>query len=200
MTHFKAIHSKSARACRSIAGFSYIWVLITIAVMGFGLVMTVQLDSIIVRRDKEKELLAIGRQFRTAIGRYYEAQMLAGKHEYPASLEDLLKDNRVPGIRRHLRRIFIDPMTGKAEWGLVKVNGRIAGIYSLSEAKPLKQDGFEAEDMGFRNQEKYSGWVFSYPADLMLRIENGEPSVVGGTEIIDEQVRQNNRNKEMQHQ
>lgn len=154
-------------------GFSYLWVLLLVAFMGLGLTVGVEVDSTAVQRDREKELLSIGRQFRIALGRYYETQVVAGKRDYPNTLDDLLRDNRVPGIRRHLRKIFVDPMTGKAEWGLVKVGGRIVGVHSLSERVPVKQDTFEAEEMSFRGKQKYAEWVFAYPSDLMLQINAG---------------------------
>ena len=118
----------------------------------------------------------MGHQLRGAIARYYETQVSGGKSEYPVSLDDLLLDNRFPGIRRHLRKVFIDPMTSKPEWGLMRVGGRIVGVYSLSETMPIKQDRFEAEDMAFRGKAKYSEWVFTYPPDLLLR----DPAAVAG--------------------
>lgn len=175
MSHFDVV---KPRHCQK--GFSYLWVLLLVATLGLGLSLAVEIDSTAARRDKEKELLAVGRQFRTAIGRYYETQLSGGKREYPATLEDLLQDNRVPGIKRHLRKIFVDPMTGKAEWGLVKVGGRIAGVHSLSEKIPIKQDGFEAEDANLRGKSKYVEWLFTYPADLMLQIEFGVSSGMDG--------------------
>jgi len=158
------------------AGFSYLWVLLLVALLGLGLTLAVEIDSTIAQRDKEKALLVIGRQFRTAIGRYYEAQLSGGKHDYPATLDDLLKDNRVAGVKRHLRKIFVDPMTGKPEWGLVQLSGRIVGVHSLSDKTPIKQAGFEAEDSGLRGKQKYSEWVFVYPADLMLQVDTGVAS------------------------
>lgn len=174
-------------------GFAYLWVLAVVALMGLGLTLGVDIYTTSVTRDKEAELLAIGRQFRIAIGRYYETQgggaqapgglpvaslgnagpinpaQVAGGRAYPASLDDLLKDNRSPGLKRHLRKIFIDPITGSTEWGLVRVGGRIVGVHSTSARMPIKQDRFEADDMTFRGKEKYSDWVFTYPADLLLR-------------------------------
>jgi hypothetical protein len=164
--------------CRQ-TGFSYLWVLMLVAFMGVSLTLAVEIDSTASQRDKEKELLDIGRQFRTAIGRYYETQLAAGRHEYPTSLVDLLQDQRVPGIKRHLRKIFVDPMTGKAEWGLVKIGERVVGVHSLSDKLPIKQDGFEVEDLNLRGKQKVSEWVFTYPADLMLQIEAGRTPNTG---------------------
>lgn len=146
-------------------GFTYLWMLLLVAFMGVGLTVAVEVDSTATRRDRERELLSIGRQFQAAVGRYYETEV-AGRKEYPASLEDLLQDQRAPGMRRHLRKVFVDPMTGEASWGLVLVGGRIAGIHSLSEATPLKQDGFAPDQAGLRGKQKYSEWLFAYPYDL----------------------------------
>lgn len=155
------------------AGFTYLWVLLLVAFMGVGLTVAVDIDSTSTQRDKEKELLGIGRQFRSAIGRYYETQIPNGKKEYPVSLDDLLKDKRAPGIKRHLRKIFIDPMTGKAEWGVVRIAGRIVAVHSLSEKEPIKQDNFEAEEVNLRMKKKFTEWIFSYPSDLIMQVEMG---------------------------
>jgi type II secretory pathway pseudopilin PulG len=149
-------------------GFTYLWVLFLVAFLGFGMTLVVESEVTATQRDKEKELLALGRQFRIAIGRYYEVQLQGGMHSYPASLDDLLLDGRSPGVRRHLRKIFIDPMTGKPEWGLVKIGGFIVGVYSLSGGTPIKQDGFDVEESLFRGKQKYSEWKFTYLADPLL--------------------------------
>lgn len=150
-------------------GFAYLWLLFTIAAIGLSLSLAAELYATSTQRDKEKELLAIGRQFRQAIGRYYETQGQGNRTEYPPSLDDLLQDPRSLTPRRHLRKTFVDPMTGMAEWGLFKVDARVAGVYSLSEKIPIKQGGFEADDAAFISKQKYSEWVFTYPADLIIR-------------------------------
>jgi type II secretory pathway pseudopilin PulG len=180
----RRVHEPANR-CDFQRGFTYLWVLLLVMIMGLGLTVASDLYATSVQRDKEKELLAIGRQFRTAIGRYHDLQRLNGKPDYPASLEDLLRDNRLPGMQRHLRKIFVDPMTGKAEWRLLLIGGKIAGVHSLSDKTPIKQDHFEADDSSFRGKQKYSEWVFSYPSDLILRSDSNlsvpshAPSVEG---------------------
>lgn len=173
---------------RAPRGFAYLWVLLLVAFMGLSLTIGVQFYSTSVQRDKEYELLAIGRQFRTAIGSYHEAQRAAVTGEakvgdYPATLDDLLKDNRSLSTRRHLRRVFIDPMTGKPEWGLLKIGDRIVGVHSLSDKVPVKQDRFEADDVGFRGKQKYSDWVFTYPSDLLLRQDANAPGPAASSSV-----------------
>ena len=64
---------------------------------------------------------------------------------------------------RHLRRLYPDPITGKEEWGFVKsADGGFAGVYSLSEAAPLKSAGFAVRDAAFEGKTKYSDWQFVF--------------------------------------
>jgi hypothetical protein len=162
---------ETARGAHGQGGFTYLWLLLLVAFMGVGLTVAAEIDSTASRRDREKELLAIGRQFQTALGRYYETQAAGGLKEYPATLDDLMKDPRVPGVRRHLRKLFIDPITASPEWGLVKIGGRIVGVHSLSQQAPIKQAGFAPEHQGLRGKKKYSEWLFVYPPDLVLPVE-----------------------------
>lgn len=174
MNSFDAAATAIRHACggccsaRRARGFAYLWTLLLIALMGVGLVIASEIYSTAVQRDRERQLIFIGREFRNAIARYYESNAGGAQHQYPATLDDLLKDPRFPHAQRHLRRLYIDPMTGKAEWGTVLIKGRIAGIHSLSEKMPIKQDHFEVSEAGFRGKEKYAEWVFTYPSDLLL--------------------------------
>lgn len=138
------------------AGFTYIVLLIWVALIGASLAAVGQVWQTVVQRDRESELLFVGNQFRQAIQRYY-----ASNQRYPSRLEDLILDNRNAGIKRHLRKIFIDPMTGQADWGTLKLNdGQIVGVYSLSEGEPMKKAGFRMRDAGLENKTRYSDWVF----------------------------------------
>ena len=138
------------------SGFTYIGVLLLIAMMGIALAVVSGLWQTAQKRDKEEELLFIGNQFRQAIAAYN-----ANRSAFPHQLEDLLKDPGFPGVRRFLRKIYRDPMTGRAEWGLMKPDGNaIVGVYSLSDAVPLKQSGFRLADQSFEAKKKYSEWVF----------------------------------------
>ncbi len=137
-------------------GFTYIALLIGVAIIGATLAAVAQVTQTIVQREREQELLFIGNQFLQAINRFY-----ASNRSYPMQLEDLVLDNHSPGIKRHLRKIYVDPMTGLAEWGMVKLgDGQIVGVYSLSEAEPLKKAGFRLTEAGLENKDKYSEWIF----------------------------------------
>jgi len=148
------------------------WVLFSVASMGVLLAIALDIDSTATRRDKEMELLAIGRQFREGLRLYQEAsQPSNGVAAYPERLQDLLEDTRSGSVKRHLRKLFVDPMTGKAEWGLVMVGGRIVGIHSLSKERPIKQDGFFPENETFRTATRYSDWIFTYPDSSTVNLQ-----------------------------
>lgn len=100
------------------------------------------------RAEREAELLFVGHQFRQAIRSYVQSGPRAG--QYPGTLQDLMQDSRSPTPRRHLRRLFTDPITGKADWGLVTApEGGIMGVYSLSNRQPQKRANFETDDANF---------------------------------------------------
>jgi type II secretory pathway pseudopilin PulG len=143
------------------AGYTYVALLFLIALMGLVLTLVSEIWRTAQKREKEQELLFIGGQFRQALARYAAAGV-----EPPHRLEDLVKDPRVPGIRRHLRTIYRDPMTGRAEWGLQKVGESITGVHSLSEEEPLKKSQFSLADQSFEGKKKYSEWVFTAVATV----------------------------------
>lgn len=146
-------------------GFTYLAILFFVAILGVGLAAVGKVWDTASRREKERDLLQAGRELHDAIGRYYTAPS-GGATRYPSSLEDLLKDNRVPGIRRHLRRIPVDPMTGKPDWGtLAASGGGIAGVHSRSEEEPLKTANFDRGEEGFEGRKKYSEWRFVFVPD-----------------------------------
>ena len=152
-----------AHHVRRQGGFTYIALLLAIALHGAVLAAAGSVWHTAQKRESERELLFIGDQFRRAIRAY--AQSGPGiKGQLPKTLDELLLDPRFPGTKRHLRKIFVDPVTWKAEWGLVKTpdGNAIIGVYSLSEEAPLKTTNFQLDDQAFEGAAKYSEWKFVY--------------------------------------
>ena len=144
------------------AGFTLVGALILVAFMGAGVAAYGELASHAAQREKEQELLFVGNQFRQAIGAYYERTPGAFPH-FPQTLEDLLQDKRHPMPQQHLRRMYADPMTGKRQWGVIDApGGGVMGVYSLSEALPIKSGGFATRDSTFAEAARYSDWRFTY--------------------------------------
>ena len=151
-------------------GFAYVMILILVVMMGAGLAMVGTQWDLARQREREHELLFIGHQYRLAIGRYYQ-QSSGTLKRYPAALDDLLKDPRLPRTERYLRTPYRDPMTtGEEGWGLVMApEGGIMGVFSKSEQRPLKRANFTGLDHVFeevslqRGEEmRYADWQFVY--------------------------------------
>jgi type II secretory pathway pseudopilin PulG len=151
------------RRVRKAAGFSYLTILIVVAIMGVGLALAGEVWHTAALRDREAALLHVGEQYRRAIERYY----LAGPRQYPRSLADLLRDSRTPGVERYLRRLYPDPMTNSDDWGIVKApDGGIVGVHSRAEGKPIKAANFPPALAGFEGARQYADWKFVFvPAD-----------------------------------
>ncbi|MDX1376794.1 MAG: type II secretion system protein [Burkholderiales bacterium] len=148
---------------RRAAGFTYLTILFVVALMGVGLALAGETWHSAAVREREAALLHVGEQYRRAIARYY----LAGPRQYPRTLEDLLRDQRKPGIERYLRRLYPDPVTNSDDWGIVRAfDDGIMGVYSRSEARPVKAANFPPAQSGFEGARKYSDWKFVYvPVD-----------------------------------
>ena len=143
-------------------GFTYVGLIVLLAILGLVAAAGMKTGSLMQRAAAEQELLEIGASFSDAL-RSYAAATPQGQPPQPPNLQALLKDPRFPGVRRHLRRIFVDPVTGKAEWGLVTIgdNALVTGVYSLSSARPLKVGNFDARFVNFDNKERISDWTFT---------------------------------------
>lgn len=143
-------------------GFTYLGLLFAVAMAGILLAATGTLSSTEQQREKERELLFVGNQYRQAIRSYYEGSPGTLKR-YPPNLDELLKDNRYLGIKRHLRQLYPDPISGSSEWGIVRgPDGGVMGIYSLSEKSPFQTAAFQRRDIAFEGKRKYSEWQFMY--------------------------------------
>jgi type II secretory pathway pseudopilin PulG len=149
------------RAASCQGGFTYLGLIILVTVIGLVGAATLKVDSLLQRAAAEEELLAVGAAFSAAL-ESYAAATPQGQPLQPPSLQDLLKDPRTPGLRRHLRKIFVDPISGGTEWGIVWQGDRVGvvGVYSLSQARPLKVGNFDQRFIGFENKEHLSDWKF----------------------------------------
>jgi type II secretory pathway pseudopilin PulG len=118
-------------------GFSYLLLLWSLAIAAAGATGAALSHQTAAQRERERELLFRGQQIVLAIERYRNA---AQPPTWPASLEDLLEDNRFRPPQRHLRRHWADPFTGQPDWRLLKAfDGGIVGVQSRSLRPALAQ-------------------------------------------------------------
>ena len=140
------------------AGFTLLELVVTATVLLILASVVVPLARNGLRRQAELELRRDLREMRLAIDEYKKAaeqQKIkpppAESNFYPESLEVLVDGVPVSGSMtrkvRFLRRIPVDPFTGKAEWGLRNTSdeatstswggGHVYDIYSLAPGKGM---------------------------------------------------------------
>jgi general secretion pathway protein G len=106
-------------------GFTLIELIVATAILTILTGLAIPLVRVTIKREREHELRHDLWEMRDAIDRYKDAaeraafQIKAGSEGYPPDLETLVNGEDVNGKKvKFLRRIPVDPMTGKAEWGM----------------------------------------------------------------------------------
>jgi general secretion pathway protein G len=162
----------------SSAGMTLLELIIATGILVILASAAMPLARVTVKRQKEAELHHALREMRDAIDRYKDdADKLLiitqpDEHNYPPDLETLVKGVQVgahttgtanplassaqqQALVRYLRKIPVDPMTGRAEWGLRSVSDdptstswggkNVFEVYSLSQGVAM-------------NDTKYADW------------------------------------------
>lgn len=147
---------------RKQQGFSYFVAIFMVAIVA---VLSLHAQTNMAtkeRRRKEDELLFVGQAYRDAIRGYY-LNSTGQVRSFPPSIDVMLLDKRTNQIASHLRKAYLDPITGSANWGIVKApDGGIMGVYSLSIQQPIKVDGFPDALGAFIGAKQYQNWKFVY--------------------------------------
>lgn len=164
--------SRSLKAGGGQQGVTYLGLLFAVALGGIALAGTGALWQLESRRDKEKELLFAGEQYRQAIASYYDRS--PGDPQYPPRLVDLLLDPRFPMPVRHLRRLYVDPMSSDGGWEVIRRDGRIVGVASRSSQSPIKIGDFPPEQAAFAGAGRYADWQFVHKGGAARRPLNGD--------------------------
>lgn len=162
-------HGRTSRGIRRAfpeeSGFTLLELIITCAVLLVLSAAALPIAKYTIMRQREAELRRDLQDMRDAIDRYKEAadrnqiRVAIGSEGYPTDLETLATpiqlgtsgDKKI----RFLRKIPVDPMTGRAEWGLRAVSDdpdstswggkNVFDVYSKSTATAL-------------NGTKYADW------------------------------------------
>jgi type II secretory pathway pseudopilin PulG len=145
---------------RAMRGIVLLALLLTLALMAVALMGAVEVWSVERQRETEVDLLYVGDQYRKAIEHYYYATPGAAK-VLPASIDDLIEDQRFPVPMRHLRRVYSDPLTGEP-FDLLRTGDRINGVASGSTKSTIKRSGFAPAYRGFEGLETYNQWKFFF--------------------------------------
>ena len=106
-------------------GLTLIELIVTVAILSILASAAVPVTMFTVKREREHELRRYLWEMRDSIDHYKDAadmhafQTKVDSQNYPPDLETLVNGVDVQGKKvKFLRKIPIDPMTGKAEWGM----------------------------------------------------------------------------------
>jgi len=160
-------------------GYTYLLVLFLVAGLGLVAAETGVVWQHATQREREADLLAIGAEFARAIGSYRKA---SPDRALPETLQQLVEDRRGPAPVRHLRRVYRDPLTGEATWGLEKAGGRIAGVFSLAPGTPIRRHDLPDELADAKGEvERYSDWVFRPVEGDTEALPGGSPGAIAAS-------------------
>jgi type II secretory pathway pseudopilin PulG len=158
---------RNGDACRGAVlqrGFTYLLLIFLLAVAGAGLAALGQQWALAGQREREAELRFRGAEFGQALALWRDATP-PGQANAPQGLQELLVDTRHQPPRHHLRRLYTDPFTGRADWDLLtNPQGRIVAVASRSRQPalrrvpvlPLRQGGSESAPA-------VGDWLFEAP-------------------------------------
>jgi general secretion pathway protein G len=153
---------------RDSRGFTFIELVIVTAIVMILASVAVPMAQVTAQRQREAELHHALREMRTALDKFKDAadqglipstELDAGNEGYPKDLDTLVDGvsvaNDASGRKlKFLRRVPVDPMTRKAEWGKRSYQDRpdtsswggqnVFDVYSTSEGTAL--DGTKYRD------------------------------------------------------
>ena len=144
-----------ARRLDEDAGFTYLGVLLAIALIGVGLTGAAEIWSKTAARERLARMDAIGAEYVAAIGAYRQGTPGIVVNSFPRSFGSLVQDPRFLTVRRYLRREYPNPFTGRVDWEVVQApDGGILGIRSR-----VNVDG----------QEIFREYVYRPPAQMQTK-------------------------------
>lgn len=119
-------------------------VMLLVILMVIGLALEAPRIGQQIKREKEEELIHRGNEYKNAIRRFFRKF-----GNYPVSIEQLESSNNM----RFLRKRFVDPFTGKADWHLLRpgevqlntINGGMIGAPGQPSGGPI---GAGSQSMG----------------------------------------------------
>lgn len=125
--HLKLINSSKSvvRKGKRERGLTFVELIVTVTILSILAMAVLPVARFQVKRQNERELKRDLWMMRDAIDKYKDAadrgafQTKVDSQNYPPDLQTLVTGVEVQGKKlKFLRSIPVDPMTGKAEWGL----------------------------------------------------------------------------------
>lgn len=156
-------------------GFTYLLLLFALALGAAAMAAMGEQWATQAQRERESELLFRGREIAAALAAWRDATP-AGQASSPEALQDLLVDTRSSPPRHHLRRLYTDPFTLRADWDLLRnEQGRILAVASRS-----RQLAYARPDIALRPGAELASpsvgdWLFQPDAAAAAPLPKTQP-------------------------
>ena len=114
-------------------GFTWLLLLFGLALGSAALARAAELWQARLQRDLERELIFRGSEIERAIAAFRTRTAPDGTRRCPKTWQELVEDRRGEPALHHLRRIYLDPFTGRDDWLLERqADGGFCGVRSRS--------------------------------------------------------------------
>lgn len=114
-------------------GFTWLLLLFGLALGAAALARAGELWQARLQRDLERELIFRGGEIQRAIAAFRARAAPDGTRRCPKTLQELVEDRRGDPALHHLRRVYLDPFTGRDDWLLERQpDGGFCGVRSRS--------------------------------------------------------------------
>lgn len=145
---------------RRARGFTYLWLLAALAVIGVAMAAVGPLWAQQAQREREDELIRVGIAYAKAI-EHYRALTPPGAPTSPREVSELLLDPRFASPVRHLRAAYADPMDpGQPMQPILDTAGGLVGVRSGSALEPLRRIAWTDGRHTLEPASRYQDWQF----------------------------------------
>lgn len=152
---------KAHRSDSTQDGYTLVAVLLVLLLISLAMSAAGPLWSQSLQRERERELLRVGRLYVEALERYRDRSPGSLK-QFPEKPEQLLSDTRFVGTMRHLRKLYGDPLQpGQPLVYLRDSGGFIVGVRSSSSLEPFSRSSIRQEGVTLPPASRYSDWTFT---------------------------------------
>lgn len=124
-------------------GYTYLLMLFVVALFGYGLALLGETWRAIGQRELRLETEFVLESYTRALASYRTATPDGASYR-PRRLEELIEDTRTGVKRRHLRRLYRNPMSGKFDWLL-----RTDALGVVAVCLPTREDQCSQADLAW---------------------------------------------------
>lgn len=121
-------------------GYTYLLMLFVVATFGYSLALLGETWRVSARREQQLELDFRLTAYAQALSSYRQSTP-DGLSYRPQQLQALIEDYRTGVRRRHLRRLYPNPVSGRLDWLIIRDELGIVGVCVPGDSRRCSNDG-----------------------------------------------------------